>query len=626
MALTRLGVAMELWSGSLGDFVREAESGALTGALLGAFYTQRGYQPGKSETDSWANSLPALARACKLLARDDIGVLLEPRLPLSNQRIDALLVGRSTTGKPTAVVVELKQWSEVVLVDGFSLNLEMLGREYEHPSQQALNYAQFLMDTHSAFSSGAMVAKSCSFLHNLQPIHAGAIRNDRFQELLATSPAFVHGDEQQLADYLREQIGDGEGAVALAVLGQGRFQPSKKVIETVESTIHGDESWHLVGEQQVAYNAIFSAVRRSASQPGHQVVLVRGAPGTGKTVIAVQLLADALRLGFSAAHSTGGKAFTTVMQSKFGSAQHLFIGNINLRDAPTQSLDLLLVDEVHRVRETSDTRFTPKAQQKLRSQMEELITAAKVTVFLLDEHQYMRPDEVGNPDYVREWATRLKVPLKEFDLVTQFRCGGSLEYVSWVDRVLGYTNEVPLPWKDGYQASVVGSTSELDQLLLDAGERGESARLVAGFCWQWSNPNPDGSLVFDVEIDSWRRPWNAKAVPSKHYQPNDHPYTRWAESLDGEEQVGWIYSAQGFEFDRVGVIWGPDLVWRDGGWVAQRKHSFAGPVKRKNSDTERLLRNAYRVLLTRGAKETRILCLDDETREHLRTSIQGMQS
>ena len=616
---------MELWTGSLSDFVRQAESGALTGALLGAFYTQRGYQPSPSETASWANSLPALAKACKLLGVDDIGVLLEPRLPLSNQRIDALLIGRSGSGQLNAVVVELKQWSQAVLADRFSLNLEMLGREYEHPSQQALNYAQFLEDTHSAFSDGTIAAKSCSFLHNLQPGDAGAIRNDRFDDLLAQSPTFVRGEELPLAEYLREQVGSGDGVAAMEAIGRGRFRPSKKVIETVESTIRGDESWHLVGEQQVAYNSILAAVKRSAAGRGHQVVLVRGAPGTGKTVIAVQLLADTLRLGFTAAHSTGGMAFTTVMRSKFGRAQGLFIGNINLRDAPTQALDLLLVDEAHRVRETSDTRFTPKAQQKRRSQMEELINAAKVTVFLLDEHQCMRPDEVGSPAYVRTWASQLGVPLKDFDLVTQFRCGGSVEYVEWVDWMLGYAKERPQPWSDGYHASVVDGPGELDQLMGDAQMNGESVRLVAGFCWRWSDPTADGRLVPDVQIGTWQRPWNEKAITTKQYRPEDHPYTLWAESPDGEGQVGCIYSAQGFEFDRVGVIWGPDLVWRAGGWVAQRQHSFDAPVKRKNSDTERLLRNAYRVLLTRGAKETRILCVDEETREHLRESIRGMQ-
>jgi len=132
----------------------------------------------------------------------------------------------------------------------------------------------------------------------------------------------------------------------------------------------------------------------------------------------------------------------------------------------------------------------------------------------------------------------------------------------------------------------------------------------------------DGSLIKDVVISNWKRPWNRKANSKKQYRPNQHPYTLWAETEEGEEQVGCIYSAQGFEFDRVGVIWGPDLVWREGEWVAQRKNSYDSPVKSKTADTERLLRNAYRVLLTRGIKETKILCLDEETREHIQDMLE----
>jgi DUF2075 family protein len=93
----------------------------------------------------------------------------------------------------------------------------------------------------------------------------------------------------------------------------------------------------------------------------------------------------------------------------------------------------------------------------------------------------------------------------------------------------------------------------------------------------------------------------------------------------GENQIGCIYSAQGFEFDRVGVIWGLDLVWRKDHWIAQREHSFDSKVKPKTANTLQLLRNAYRILLTRGTNETRLICLDDETREHLRNEFEKLR-
>jgi DUF2075 family protein len=148
--------------------------------------------------------------------------------------------------------------------------------------------------------------------------------------------------------------------------------------------------------------------------------------------------------------------------------------------------------------------------------------------------------------------------------------------------------------------------------------------MVAGFCWKWSDPLEDDTLVPDVVVGEWRRPWNRKRNSRKTYRPENDPYTLWAQTRAGEDEVGCIYSAQGFEFDRVGVIWGPDLLWRENRWVAQPKCSYDVPV-RSSTEMMRLVRNAYRVLLTRGMKGTRLLCLDPETREHIVETLQGMQ-
>jgi DUF2075 family protein len=156
----------------------------------------------------------------------------------------------------------------------------------------------------------------------------------------------------------------------------------------------------------------------------------------------------------------------------------------------------------------------------------------------------------------------------------------------------------------------------LEQVLSEAKQVGEAARLVAGFCWKWSNPTNTGDLVDDVVIGDWKRPWNRKPLEKKTYKPADHPYTKWAETPEGEQQIGCIYSIQGFEFTRAGVIWGHDLVWRTDRWVAQPKASADKPVKGSPRMFD-LVRNAYRVLLTRGTRETRLLVLDPETKAHI---------
>jgi hypothetical protein len=638
---------VDLWHGSLSDFVRSSEAGSLAGDMAGQFVRLHRYAPNTAEVRSWENSLAALSAALRPLKQLDLGVAvaatgaigraslardaadasagvaLEYHLPLTGKRVDVMLTGRAEGGRSSVIVLELKQWSDVDVEDEFATNVRVGNEEKVHPSQQALDYADWLTDYHSAFTSSELTALPAAYCHNLAAPFDLALRDARFGCVLGRSPLFTRGQEDQLADFVHGHTGAGSGLAILDAVVGARFRPSKRVLDNLQAVLDREEEWHLLDEQRLAFNAIHDEVRRQQARAERAVVAVRGAPGTGKTVIAVQLLAAALRLGWKAAHSTGGKAFTTVLRSRFRGAQDLFLWNMNLRKAPPQGLDLLLVDEAHRVRETSDQRFTPRAERGLRSQAEELMDAAKVTVFLLDENQFVRPDEVGRSVLFLQEAKRKGASFKQFDLAAQFRCGGCAEYVGWVDWLLGFSAERPEPWRDRYRVELVDTPDALERLIHEARLAGESARLVAGFCWRWSDPTESGDLVPDVAIGRWRRPWNRKAG-NKPYKPAQHPYTRWAETEDGESQIGVIYSAQGFEFGRIGVIWGRDLVWRQGQWVAQPKESQDRPVK-SSPDMLRLVRNAYRVLLTRGLRGARLLILDEETRQYVEGAVAGMQ-
>lgn len=639
---------VDLWHGSLSDFVRRADAGSLPGDMTGQFVRLHRYPPNASEVRSWDQSLAALAAALRPLRNLELGVAvgasgatgraslvrdagnspaavaLEYHLPLSGKRVDVVVTGHDTSRRASALVIELKQWSEVGLEDEFATNVLIGGNEHVHPSEQARDYADWLLDYHSSFTSGDLAAIPASYCHNLLPPNDEPLRDPRFADLLQRSPLFTSGEEHGFVEFVGTHVGAGDGVRLLERLTGARFQPSKRVLDTLEAVLDARDEWHLLDEQRLAYNAILDEVRRQQARAGRAAVLIRGAPGTGKTVVAVQLLAAALRLGWKAAHSTGGKAFTTALRSKFDGAHGLFLWNMSLRDAPPQALDLLLVDEAHRVRETSDIRFTPKGERGRRSQTEELISAAKVAVFLLDENQFVRPDEVGSSTLIRGEAKRKGARIKEFDLRAQFRCGGCVEYVTWVDWILGFAAERPESWGDRYRVEVVDTPEELEQLVQKASIAGETARVVAGFCWKWSDPPKTGDLVADVVIGNWRRPWNRKAG-KRTYKPAEHPYTKWADTPEGESQIGCIYSAQGFEFGRIGVIWGKDLVWRDGRWMAQPVESRDSPVK-SSPEMLTLVRNAYRVLLTRGLRGAKLLILDEETRAHVERNLGGMQA
>jgi len=641
---------MDLWQGDLAQFLESSRSGALAGEMSGRFAMLHGKQPGAGEFRAWQRSLDELAQLLQRTPLRDVGVTLggaswsapgttvaealgpevgvcaEYHLPLQAKRIDVMLFGESLDGTANSLVVELKQWTQACLEDEDAINVLAHGNEHVHPSRQALDYAGYLSSYHSAFVDESIRARPMAWCHDLSPDGALALRDARFDELLEVSPLFTGDDRTPLAEHLNERLAGGHGRDLMQAVTGGGFKPSKQVIESLSDVLRREDEWHLLDAQRVAHGAILAEVRRMQRLKGRRALLVRGGPGTGKTVIAVQLLADALRLGFKAAHSTGGKAFTTALRSRLQGAQDLFVWNMNLRHAPTQGLDLLLVDEAHRIRETSDTRWTKAIERTGRPQVDELMAAAKVTVFLLDENQFMRPDEVGTTALIEDATSRLGVPIRTYDLQTQFRCGGCEQYVAWVDRLLGFRDADLGGWGDAYTAALVETPEDLDALLTAARTAGESARLVAGFCWEWSAVRPDGSLVDDVTIGGWARPWNEKPDEKKTYRPNNHPYTKWATTEAGWQQVGCIYSAQGFEFERVGVIWGDDLVWRGDRWVAQKAASHDKPVRGAKERMERLVRNAYRVLLTRGMKGTSILCLDDETRRHVQDSLAGLKA
>ena len=606
---------MDLWQGDLADFVVAAQSPRLASGMAETFTRINRRRPAKSEYASWEQSLAAMASVAGEAATDDIGVLVEYHLPLSERRIDVMFFGRRNDRTPGSLLVELKRWTDVSLEDKWARNVMTGGVEHVHPSEQALDYSAYLRDVHSAYADTGFGIQPCAYCHEMREVKGRPLRDPRFASLLSRSPLFLSGDAKPLAEALNHEVGRGDGVSLMNQVRSGGFRPSKGIVQSVEEVLSQEDEWHLLDEQRKAFNAIWAEVQRLRSRTKRSAILVRGGPGTGKSVIAVQLLAEALKGGFKAVHSTGGKAFTTVMRGTFRRAKSLFVWNRSLRNAPPMGLDLLLTDEAHRIRETSDFRWTKKEERGRSRQIDELLDAAKVSVFLLDEHQYMRPDEIGDSRLVIDATGKRGIPLRQYDLSVQFRCGGAREYVEWVDYLLGFRTERPESFAGRYQFEIATDAEELEAVL-DLDAKGTS-RLIAGFCWKWSSPNSDGSLVDDVVIGSWQRPWNRKEE-KRTYRPQDHPYTKWATTREGLGQVGCIYSAQGFEFERVGVIWGPDLVWRNDRWVGQKKQSKdPGLHRATGEEVTKLIRHAYRVLLTRGIRGTRVLCLDQETKDHI---------
>jgi DUF2075 family protein len=612
---------VRLYSGTTEQFLTDASMHRIAEKLRVEYVAQIGHKPGGSEFASWQNSLTALALLVNQAGLHDHGVILEYQLGNTSRRLDALLTGHNEADAENAVIVELKQWGETAASNADGCVETFVGqrlRPVPHPSVQVGQYEQWLLDNHTVFYEDRVELSGVSWLHNMQYHATDELFASKHAAYLATNPLFTGDQSDRLAAYLNERLSEGEGDEVMAKVLESTYRPSKKLLEHTSEMVAGQQEFILLDEQFVVFESVLAAAREGFHETHKKVMLVKGGPGTGKSVIALHLVGRLAKDGFNAQHATGSKAFTENMRRIVGSrarAQFAYFNQFGA--AAPNDIDVLILDEAHRLRETSAHRFQPKAQRTDLPQVDELIKAAKTSVFFIDDLQAVRPNEVGSTDLIREAAHRAGAEIEEFELETQFRCAGSKGFVSWVDNTLGLDETANPIWdgSEGFDFQIVDSVEQLDAMIRTKADEGHTARLVAGFCWPWSNPNDDGSLVPDVKVGAWQMPWNAKSDAGR--LADGIPQARfWASDPRGINQVGCIYTAQGFEFDYVGVIFGRDLRWDPASesWIADRAESYDSVVKRSGDQFLDLVKRTYRVLLTRGMKGCYLYLEDEPTK------------
>lgn len=623
---------MQLYAGTTTEFLEHDAQRSIVEKLKISFFEYYQHMPSESEQGSWKHSLRALATQIKRTRLDDHGIILEMQLPLTSKRLDALLTGNSRTGQASSVLLELKQWTDAATADEDECVQVTFGRSPKvvlHPSFQAKYYADYLKDYRAVFyEAPAVDLWPCSWLHNFQTDPDSTLLNrNKFGDVLREVPLFGGSDADALTDFLWEHLGNGDGQPILKRVLNSKFAPSKKLMEHTASVIRGNRDYVLLDEQRVAFDRILHAAKRAANRNGQRsVILINGGPGTGKSVIALNVMAALLSMGKNVQHATGSKAFTENLRKALGSKAGTQFRYFNsFVEADDGAIDVLICDEAHRIRESSNSRYTPAGKRSALPQVDELMRSAKVSVFFIDDKQVVRPGEVGSSELILDAAKLQNAKVVRQDLVAQFRCSGSDEYIEWVDDMLGIraTGQTMLDLDMPFKFELVASPDELENRIRSQIETGNTGRLTAGFCWKWSKPK-NGALVDDVVIGGFRRPWNAQ--PDATNLPKGVPKSNfWASDPAGIDQVGCVYTAQGFEFDYVGVIWGADLVWREeAGWTGVRSASYDGVVKRSTDEhfTD-LIKNTYRVLLTRGMKGCYLYILDEETREHVASLLTG---
>lgn len=612
--------------------VRAEQPSSLVEQLLEQMLVRTGRRASPAEQKSWQRSIPALAAELHAAGLGDVEMLIEYHLPLTSQRADAVLAGtHPRTGQPSYIVVELKQWSAAYSFEGDSELVEvpgMPGGPKQHPVKQVRGYCEYLAGFARVIADQPDALAGMAYLHNaLDP----ALVSDLLAVPVSTTGRlFTGADRAAMTKFLRSRLAPTSGRAAADLLMRTAVAPSKQLLKVAAAEIRDRPQFQLIGNQQLAVDLVMHAVEHARAGNTKRVIVVTGGPGSGKSVVALSLLGDLARRGRTVVHATGSRSFTQTLRKVAGSraptVRSMFKYFNQFITAEANGLDVLVLDEAHRIRETSADRFTRAEQRTGRPQIDELIDAARVPVFLLDEHQVVRPGEMGTLGQIERYTRHRGLEFQHITLGEQFRCGGSEEYVLWVTRALGLSDEPSGPWRGDpqFEVRLADSPEELESFLAQRRDNGYSARMTAGYCWPWSDPRKDGTLVDDVQIAGWARPWNSKSERRIGEAP---PSPLWATEDGGFGQVGCVYTAQGFEYDWNGVIIGDDLVWRDGHFVtvrqANRDPNFRNNAAVPDQRFDRLVRNVYKVLLTRGMLGTVIYATDKATRRALREMMPG---
>jgi uncharacterized protein len=604
--------------------------------VLESYLKRTGNAVGASEIKSWASSLVYMGRVLKDdTIPGDCGVAIEYTIPQTAKRVDFILTGRTVDRHPCAVIVELKQWQQAAATTKDAVVTTHFGggvAEAMHPSYQAWSYAALLEGYNEAVYEGGIRLVPCAYLHNYPP-PGEPITNPFYADHVNRAPVFLKGQRELLKDFIKSNVRYGDKGEVLYLIEQGRIRPSRSLADALVGLLKGQPEFVLVDDQKIVFETALQQAQK-VQETGKRVLIVEGGPGTGKSVVAMNLLVALTDSRLTARYVTKNAAPRAVYESKLTGTfkkshiSNLFTGSGSFTQSAENEWDALVIDEAHRLNEKSGLYGNLGENQ-----VKELIRASRFSVFFIDESQRVTLRDAGTKAEIRKWARQFGARVTETGLASQFRCNGSDGYLAWLDHNLQIrtTANETLDTAE-FDFRILDSPAALRDLIFEKNLERNRARMVAGYCWKW--PSKTNPKAFDIELPEhdFKARWNLTKDGSL-----------WMVSPDSVQEVGCIHTCQGLEVDYVGVIVGDDLVVRNGKVLSR-------PEKRASSDksvhglkalakqdareaarrADEIIKNTYRTLMTRGMKGCYVYFTDAQTaaffRSRLRTSVNAHES
>ena len=629
---------MIVYSGLKKDFLNSVESDTIAAEIEQNILAKLGRHTVQHEYDSWDHSYEFVYKVMNDPEIPcDVGIAIEYNIPQTSKRVDFMISGYNDNNQPGMVIIELKQWSKLDAVEESDTLVETLLngsiRKTVHPSYKAWSYAQLIADFNTTVQDDNITLVPCAYLHNYIRTDKDPLDSTQYETYTSVAPAFTKGQVFELRDFIKQFVKKGDQREILYRIENGTIRPSKSLQDAIVSMIDGNEEFIMIDDQRVVYEEMLRTSIKCQKDHKKRTVICKGGPGTGKSVVAVRLLAELTKRGQFVQYASKNQAPRQVyleklkshLKEKRSSVDNLFQGSAGYTHVGNNMIHTLIVDEAHRL--VARGQYT-KIETGNENQIREIIHAAMCSIFFIDESQRVTLADIGSVEEIKRHAQEEGSEVIEMELTSQFRCNGSDGYLAWLDDLLEIRETANYDLEGlNYDFRVFDSPEELRQIIIEKNKSTNKSRILAGYCWDWPTGHRRDTNYHDIKIGDFEISWNLENGEA------------FATSETSVNEAGCIHSAQGLEFDYVGVIIGDDLRFEDGHVKtdftkrANKDKTINGLKKMYKEDpitaqlrADEIIKNTYRTLMTRGMKGCYVYCTDSAMSDYIKKRLRAYYS
>ena len=233
----------------------------------------------------------------------DCGISIEYHIPQTGKMIDFIISGTDGS-RENVIIIELKQWSEAKLTAKDAVvETRYQGRfvSTNHPSYQAWSYAALLQSFNATIEEESIFLHPCAYLHNYAPDNI--ITNAFYQYYIDKAPVFLKPDAVKLREFIKKFMKYGDKSKIIARIEHGKIRPSKSLADSLKSIIKGNQEFIMIDDQKIVYETALDLAKYS-HEKNKNVLIIQGGPGTGKSVVAINLLVELNRRGLMTQYVT----------------------------------------------------------------------------------------------------------------------------------------------------------------------------------------------------------------------------------------------------------------------------------------------------------------------------------